>query len=178
VKEKYVKRKQKGSLSWLLPVAQHIYIHVYFVHRTVYMYTITAVHLDFLRALQVCRPDTRAHIRVLHMQCVCVCVHTHTTHTHRPPVKNGKTLTSPNESLTPQKNANRRAVDQLGKTRSLLFYKRMQSSSECWKHLWIAPKTPVEHTYAKRWWPPQKWIKMMTETTSTTTMARRKPMHM
>ena len=28
------------------------------------MYTITTVHLDFFRALQVSRPDTRAHIRV------------------------------------------------------------------------------------------------------------------
>jgi len=48
-------------------------------------------------------------------------------------------------------------VDQLEKPHSPLFYIRMQW---CFKHLWIAPKTPVEHTYTKRRWPPQnesKW---------------------
>ena len=72
------------------------------------MYTITTVHLDFFRALQVSRADTRAHIRIPHMQCVCVRTHTHTTHTHQTPVKNGETLISPNESLTLDTNANRR----------------------------------------------------------------------
>ena len=38
------------------------------IHRTVYMYTIATVHLDFFRALQVSRPDTRAHIRVPHIR--------------------------------------------------------------------------------------------------------------
>jgi len=36
--------------------------------------------------------------------------------------------------------------------RSPLFYICMQW---CLKHLWIAPKTPVEHAYAKRRWSPQ-----------------------
>jgi len=81
--------------KWFISAAQHIYIHVYFVHRTEYMYTTTTVHLEFFRALQVSRPDTRAHIRVLHMQYVCEGTHTHTTHTHQPPVKNGETLPSP-----------------------------------------------------------------------------------
>ena len=96
-----LKRKQKGTESRLLPVAQHIYIHVYFVHCTVYMYTIITVHLDFFRALQVSRPNTWAHIRVPHMQSLPVCVrvrtHTHTTHTHQPPIKNGETLPSPKQ---------------------------------------------------------------------------------
>jgi len=78
-----LKENTKAVSPDFLPVAQHVYIHVYFVHRTVYMHTITTVHLDFFRALQVSRPDTWAHIRVPHMQCVCVCVHTnHTTHAH------------------------------------------------------------------------------------------------
>ena len=49
----------------------------HYVHPCVYMYAIATVHLvhnlDFFRALQVCRPDTWAHIRVPHIQCVCVC---------------------------------------------------------------------------------------------------------
>lgn len=35
------------------------------------------------------RPDTRAHIRVPHVQCVCACVHTQTKHTYQPLDKNG-----------------------------------------------------------------------------------------
>jgi len=45
-----------------------------------------------------------------------------------------------------------RTVEQLEKSRSPLFYIRVQW---CLKHLAIAPKTPVEHTYAKRRWSPQ-----------------------
>ena len=55
--------------------------------------------------------------------CVCVRTHTHTTHTHQPPVKNGETLPSPNESLTLETNANLRPA---GKT----------------------PITPLLHTHA------------------------------
>ena len=78
-------------------------------HRTVYMYIITTVHLDFFRALQVSRPDTQAHIRVPHMQCVRVCVHAHTQHIHINPLqKIGRHFPCPNESLTLETNANRR----------------------------------------------------------------------
>jgi len=65
---------------------------VYFVHRTVYMYTITTLHLDFFRALQVSHPDTRAHIRVPHISvCVCAYTHTHDTYTSTPCKKWGDT---------------------------------------------------------------------------------------
>ena len=51
-----------------------------------------------------CIPGTQMHTAV----CVCVRTHTHATHTHQPPVKNGETLPSSNESLTLETNANRR----------------------------------------------------------------------
>ena len=73
------------------------------------MNTITTVHLDFFWALQVSRPDTQAHIRVPHMQCVCVCVHAHTQHIHIIPLlKMGKHFPCPNKFLTLETNANRR----------------------------------------------------------------------
>jgi len=54
--------KKAVSPDFYLQPSVYIYIHVYFVHRTVYIYTITTVHLDFFWALQVSRPDPRAHI--------------------------------------------------------------------------------------------------------------------
>ena len=40
----------------------------------VYMYTITTVHLDFFRALQVSCPDTWAQIQIPRMQFVSICI--------------------------------------------------------------------------------------------------------
>ena len=104
--------------------------------------------------------------------CVCVCVrtHTHTTHTHQPPVKNGETLPSSNESLTLETNANRRPAGKPPLTPLLHTHA-------------IVFKTPVnsaENTcrayIRKEKMTTTKWIKMMTETTSKTTMARSKLM--
>jgi len=72
------------------------------------MYIITTVHLDFFRAPQVSRPDTRAHIREPHMQCVRMCVHTHTQHIHINPLCRMGRHFPLNESLTLETNANRR----------------------------------------------------------------------
>ena len=77
--------------------------------------------------------------------CVYAYTHTHNTYTSTPCKKWGDTSiaqTNPSHwKQTP-------TVDQLENPRSPLFYIRMQW---CLKHLCIAPKTPVEHTYAKRW---------------------------
>jgi len=69
-----------------------------------------------------------------HAVCVRVHAHTHKTHyTSTPCKKWGDTsLAQTNPSFYKQ--------DQLGKPRSPLFYIRMQW---CFKHLWIALKTPV-----------------------------------
>jgi len=89
--------------------------------------------------------------------CVCAYTHTHNTHTSTPCKKWGDTSI---DQTNPSHWKQTPTVDQLDKPRSPLFYIRMQW---CSKHLWIAPKTPVEHTYAKRRWPPQNeakwWLK-------------------
>jgi len=75
------------------PPPQEAYLYI-FPARS---HHITTVHLDFFQVseflLQLSRPDTRAHIRVPHMQCVCVCVrtHTHNTYTSTPCKKWGDT---------------------------------------------------------------------------------------
>jgi len=89
--------------------------------------------------------------------CVCAYTHTHNTYTSTPCKKWGDT---PIVQKNPSRWKQTPTVDQLAKPCSPLFYIRMQ-----WflTHLWIAPKTPVEHTYAKRRWPPQneskRWLK-------------------
>ena len=128
------------------------------------MYTITKVHLDFFRALQLSRPDTQAqaHIRVPHMQCVRVCVHAHTQRIHINPLsKFGRHCPCPNESLTLETNVNSRPA---GKT-SLIPLLHMHT---------IVFRTPVnsaENTcrayIRKEKITTTKWIIMMTETTST-----------
>jgi len=107
-----------------LPVAQHIYIHAYFVHRTVYMYTITTVHLDFLWAVQVSRPDTRAHIEYPTCSvCVCAYTHSHNIYTSTPCKKCGDTSIA---QTYPSHWKQTPTVDMLEKPRSPLFYIRMQ----------------------------------------------------
>ena len=52
-------------------------------------------------------PDTWAHIRVPHVQCVCECILTHTQHisVHEPPVKNWETLPLAQTNLSRWKRA-------------------------------------------------------------------------
>ena len=144
-------KKVESLYSRLLPSAQHIYVHLYSVHCKVYMYIIDIEHQDFLRALEASRCTLIPTLGLMSEYptcsvCVCVCVYTHTHHTYTstPCKKWGDTSiaqTNPSHwKQTP-------TVDQLEKSRSPLFYIRMQW---CLKHLRIAPKTPVEHTYAKR----------------------------
>jgi len=75
---------------------------------------------------------------------VCACAypltHTHNTYTSTPSKKRGDTSLAQHWKQMP-------IVHQLEKPRSPLSYIRMQW---CLKHLGIAPKTPVEHTYARR----------------------------
>ena len=170
-KEKYINRKQIGSQSRLLPVAQHTYIHMCFGHRTVYTYTITTVHLDFFRAFQVSRPNTLAHIRVPHMQCVCVYVHTYTQHLHINPLqKIGRHFPRPNESLILETNANwkpagKTSLTPLLHTHAMMFRTPVYSAENiCWAYI------------CKKKLAITKWIKTMIQTTSTTTTARRKLM--
>ena len=72
--------------SYKNPPPQEAYLYI-FPARS---HHITTVHLDFFQVseflLQLSRPDTRAYIRVPHMQCVCVCVHTRTQHIHINPL--------------------------------------------------------------------------------------------
>jgi len=135
------------------------------------MYAIATVHLNFFWALQVSHPDTQAHIRVPHMQCVGVCVHTHIQHINIKPLsKMGGHFPRPNESLTLKTSANRRPAGKnpltaLLHTHTMVFKTPVNSAENtCWAHIHGKKMTTT------------KWIKTMTETTSTTTTARRKLM--
>jgi len=126
-----------------------MYIHVYFVHRTVYMYTKSRCR--FIS----CSPGVSSrhpgsHPSTPHAVCVRVRTHTHNTYLE-------KWGDSAFAQTNPSHCKQTPTIDQLEKPRSPLLYIRMQW---CLQHLWIALKTPVEHTYAKRIWPPQnesKW---------------------
>ena len=84
----------------------------------------------FFRALQVSRPDTRAHVRKSHMQYVCVFIHTHTQHIHITPLKKmGSHFHCPNESLTLEINANHRPAGKIPLTPLL------HTMQWCLKHL-------------------------------------------
>jgi len=92
-----------------------------------------------------------------HAVFVCVHTRTHSTYTSSPCKNWGDTFTSsgPNGFLTLETSANHKIAG--NPLLPSLFYIRMQ-----WrlKHLWTVPKTPVDHTYAQRRWPPQdesKW---------------------
>jgi len=73
-KEKLCEWKKAVNLT-SHPASQHIYTHVYFVHTYEYMWQWMYAEICcicILRALQVSPPDSWAHIRVTHVQCVCV----------------------------------------------------------------------------------------------------------
>jgi len=103
--------------------------------------------------------------------CVCVCAYTHTQHIHiNPLLKMGGHFHHPNESLTLETNANRRPAGKppltpLLHTHAMVFKTPVKSAENtCWACIRKEKMTTT------------KWIKMMTETTSTTTTARRKLM--
>jgi len=104
----------------------------------------------------VSHPNTWAHVGIPHVQCVCACVHIHThkTYTSTPCKRWGDTFLAQTIFSRWKRLTN---IDQLMTPTSILFYVRLQWN---FKHLWLALKTPVQHTYAKRRWPPQnesKW---------------------
>jgi len=148
-----------------LPVAQHVYMHVYFVHCTVCMYAITTVHLDLFRALQVSLSLLACEYHV------CAYAHTHNSNTHQPHVENGETLpltqTNPRTS-TLETSANHRPA---GKTPlPPLFCIRMQW---CSKLMWIVQKNNCWAKICGRQDGHHNMIKMMSATKSTTTTAHR-----
>jgi len=86
-KDKIHQRKQQlVQLEDLIP-PPNIYIHVYFVHVSEYMYA-EIWSIWIFRALQVSHPDPMgSQPSTLSVQCVCVCAYTNTyTQIHSHPL--------------------------------------------------------------------------------------------
>jgi len=145
--------------TWATWSSDHATCDICYSYTVRYMYPVATVHLAFFRALQVSCPTPG--ITSEHLTCrVCVRAYTntHNTYTSTACKKKGTQLLHLNKSLTLQTSANHRPD---GKILLLtFFYIRMQWCSNL---LWVVPKSPVEHTYAKRRWLPQneskRWLR-------------------
>ena len=105
-----VRTKKKCSQFRFYPAAQHIYIHVNFVH--VSIDTHTDIYMPrfslpgFFGLSNFLDQTPWAHVREIHMQCVCVCVRTYIhKHTNTPnPRQNSEDTDNTSISLSVKNN--------------------------------------------------------------------------
>ena len=162
----FKENKKAVSLDFYLQPSIYIYMCTSYTARCICILSLQYIWIS--SGLSRCLVPTPGLTSEYPTCSVCVCAYTHTTHTHQPPVKNGETLPSPNESLTLETNANCRPAGKTPLTPLLHTHA-------------IVFETPVNSTKYTYWayickekMTTTKWIKMMTETTSTTTTGRRK----